>query len=112
MFIRNTDAKLSPRELHVVCDLKTVKGKDFVVVRKAQYQLRAKTYLLRPEELITAPILSTPQDKEEEESDREETEPETDTEYEPETDVDTETEDQSGITVFGERPPIPVSWMM
>ena len=58
VFIRNAENKTSPRELHVVSDLTEVRGMKFVVVRKAQHQFRVKTYLLRPEELIPAPIIS------------------------------------------------------
>ena len=91
VFIRNADSKLSPRELHVVCDLKTVKGVDFVVVRKAQYQLRAKTYLLRPEELIPAPIVNmVPETDEDSESETSLDDPIT--ESEPETDVGDDTD--------------------
>ena len=91
VFIRNTDTKLSPRELHVVCDLKTVRGKDFVVVRKAQYQLRHKTYLLRPEELIPAPIVNTLPETDVESDDETDLDV-PDTETEPETDVGDETD--------------------
>ena len=58
VFIRNSDTKTSPRALHVICDLTRVKNQDFVVIRKAEYQLRQRTYLVRPEELILAPIIT------------------------------------------------------
>ena len=59
VFIRNSETKTSPRELHVITDLTKVNDKEFVVVRKAQNQLRSRTYLLRPQELIRAPITDT-----------------------------------------------------
>ena len=59
VFIRNDESKTSPRELYVVSDLTKVKDKEFIVIRKAQNQLRSRTYLLRPQELIRAPITDT-----------------------------------------------------
>ena len=62
VFIRNSDTKTSPRALHVVCSVTKVKKQDFIVIRKAEFQFRHRTYLVRPEELILAPIItdSTP----------------------------------------------------
>ena len=56
VFIRNGGSKHKARELHVVSDITKIQGKTFIAIRKAQYQLRNKTYLMLPQEIIHAPI--------------------------------------------------------
>ena len=56
VFIRNADTKTAARELYVITQLTKIRGQEFVVIRKAELQFRSRTYLLRPEELIPAPI--------------------------------------------------------
>ena len=56
VFVRKQLDKHKARELHVIHEEKTVGNTKFFVVRKSNNQLRGKTYLMLPEELIKAPI--------------------------------------------------------
>ena len=56
VFVRKQLDKHKARELHVIHEEKIVGSTKFFVVRKSNNQLRGKTYLMLPEELIKAPI--------------------------------------------------------
>ena len=58
VFVKHAKDKLNARELHVVDQITMVGKQKFVVVRKAEDQLRAKTYLVREEELYRAPLFN------------------------------------------------------
>ena len=56
VFMRNSLSKHKARELYMVDSLETINGFDYVVIRKAENQLRARTYHVFPAELIHAPL--------------------------------------------------------
>ena len=56
VFVRKQLGKHKARELHVIHDYKQVGKTKFFVVRKADNQLRSKTYLMLQQELVKAPI--------------------------------------------------------
>ena len=60
VFVRKQLDKHKARELHVIHDEKVIGDTRFLVVRKSNNQLRNKTYLMLQEELIKAPINSSP----------------------------------------------------
>ena len=62
VFIRKQLSKHKARELHVIHDSKKIGDKKFLVVRKADNQLRGKTYLMLQQELMKAPINNKPLD--------------------------------------------------